>query len=243
MGESYGRFAIGNDKAVFPFITSCNIACGFHGGDPATIVATIKSAIAHKCRIGAHPSYPDLSGFGRRSMQMSPADLKAAIKYQVSALRGMAESFGGRLRYVKPHGALYNTIARERNEALTVYKAIHELGADLDVMGLAGSHCAEIAAKIGIGFIAEAFADRRYTSDGKLLPRGQEGAVLTDPQEVARQVIGIITENRVISKSGKPVALRADSICIHGDNPNAVEILKAIDAALQSNNIKKETYN
>lgn len=232
MGESYGNFKIGNDDAIFPYITACNIACGFHGGDPLHIEETVKKAIAHNIVIGAHPSYPDLAGFGRRKMQISPKELKAIIKYQIAAVKGICESLGGTMKYVKPHGALYNTCAIDKTETLAVIEAIREIDNTLALMGLAGSMMESIAQSENMPFIAEAFADRRYTSDGKLQPRSEQGAVIHNAKIAAEQVRSIVQEGRVYLDSYRDdnqwIELNAQSFCIHGDNPYAVDILKAI---------------
>lgn len=230
MGESYGRFQIGNDEALFPYITSCNIACGFHGGDPLHIERTIEKALAHDLRIGAHPSYPDLMGFGRRKMQLSRDELSALIKYQVAALIGMVESMGGQLSYVKPHGALYNSMVQDAAEAETVVLAIKAISPELAVMGLAGSQVKAITKAAGMTFIAEAFADRRYDNNGHLVARGKPGAVIGDAHAAAEQVWEMVNQQQLTSIEGKKLSLKADSFCIHGDNPAAVAILKAIHA-------------
>lgn len=241
MGESYGHFKVGNDEQIFPYITSCNIACGFHGGDPLHIERTINNAVKHGVQIGAHPSYPDLAGFGRRKMQLSREELKAIIKYQVAALKGMAESLGGKLAYVKPHGALYNTAADDESEAITIIQAIREIDPQLALMGLAGSTTERVAMKEGIIFIAEAFADRKYESDGRLMSRSKAGSVISNPQEAADQVLSIVMKQRVISADGTSVPIRAQSICIHGDNPAAVDILQTLDLALREKGIDKKS--
>ncbi|MEP2770958.1 MAG: 5-oxoprolinase subunit PxpA [Fulvivirga sp.] len=228
MGESYGRFKIGNDAEIFPFISSCNIACGFHGGDPLHIEDTIKQALKYKVAIGAHPSYPDLAGFGRRQMHLGNDELKALIKYQVSALKGMTESLGGKLTYVKPHGALYNSAAENIEEAQAICESIKELDSSLMLMGLTGSPIETVAKDHDISFIKEAFADRRYTPNGRLMSRSLEGSVIDNPEDAAKQVLDICINNKVCSSNGSWVPLKADSVCIHGDNSNAVEILKAI---------------
>ena len=228
MGESYGHFKVGNDDAIFPYIDSCNIACGFHGGDPFHMEATIKKAIAHDVIIGAHPAYPDLAGFGRRKMQIPPKELKAILKYQIAAIKGMTESLGGQLAYVKPHGALYNTAASSREETTVIIDAIQSIDSQLSLMGLAGSVVEMMAKEQQIPFIAEAFADRKYTADGRLQSRQIEGAVIHDPQQSAAQVLSIIQKQQVVSASGTIVPIIAQSVCIHGDNPAAVVILKAI---------------
>jgi len=234
MGESYGHFKVGNDDAIFPYIDSCNIACGFHGGDPLHMETTIKKAIAHDVIIGAHPSYPDLAGFGRRKMQVPPNELKAILKYQIAAIKGMTESLGRQLVYVKPHGALYNTAASSRAETEAVIEAIRSIDPQLALMGLAGSMMEMVAKEQQILFIAEAFADRQYTADGRLQSRQIEGAVIHDPQKSAQQVLSIMQKQQVISASGTIVPIVAQSVCIHGDNPAAVAILKAIRALINN---------
>jgi UPF0271 protein len=228
LGESYGRFEVGNDDALFPYLTSCNIACGFHGGDPLHIEQTIQKAMTHGLRIGAHPSYPDLMGFGRRKMHIPPAELRAIVKYQVAALKGMVESAGGQLTYVKPHGALYNSLVKDREEAEAVVDGIKSISPRLAVMGLAGSPVKEVVEAAGLEFIAEAFADRRYTDAGQLVARATPGALIDDPAAAAAQVRRVVREGKLTTISGATLSLQADSFCIHGDNPAAVEILRAI---------------
>jgi UPF0271 protein len=242
MGESYGRFKIGDDENIFPFITSCNIACGFHGGDPVTIEKTIEFAIQNNVNIGAHPSYPDLSGFGRRKMDLKKDELKSLIKYQVSALKGLAESRGATLSYVKPHGALYNSMAGNELETKTVIEAIQEIDSSLYLMGLAGSLVEEIANQKKIYFVAEAFADRRYEKDGTLMSRQKEGSVIDDPKEAAEQVLSIVMHQKVKSLDGITIPLKAQSICIHGDNPAAVVILSTLNKRFEENNILKKSF-
>ncbi|MTI20360.1 5-oxoprolinase subunit PxpA [Fulvivirga sp. RKSG066] len=242
MGESFGQFKIGNDTELFPYITSCNIACGFHGGDPYHIEKTIKHAISHGVQIGAHPSYPDLAGFGRRKMQLSVEELSAIIKYQVAALKGMTESCGGKLKYVKPHGALYNSIADDDQEATVVIEAIQAVDDQLAIMGLAGSGIESLATKKGIRFIKEAFADRKYTSEGRLESRSKENAVISNPQEAAKQVMHMVMHGKVRASDMSEVDIAADSVCIHGDNPSAVNILQAIRNTARENNISIEAF-
>lgn len=230
MGESYGRFKIGQDEALFPYINSCSIACGFHGGDPLTIQKTIQTALKYKLNIGAHPSYPDLVGFGRRKMSLSKGELTASVLYQVGALKSMVESLGGSLNYVKPHGALYNSMAQNQEEAFAVIEAIQLLDVNLALMGLANSPLKEWARAKGIRFIAEAFADRSYTIDGQLMARSAPNALLTKPVEVLEQVSEIIKKKRVGTKNGF-FSIEAQSICIHGDNPAALDILKCLQKA------------
>lgn len=228
LGESYGRFIIGQDEALFPYLTSCNIACGFHGGDPLHIERTIRRALAHGLQIGAHPSYPDLMGFGRRKMEIPPEELQAIVKYQVAALKGLVESAGGRLAYVKPHGALYNSMVERADEAEAVVAAVKAIDPALAVMGLAGSQVKGIAETAGLRFIAEAFADRRYDERGHLVARGRVGAVIQDATLAAEQVRQIWEQGQVTTIGGTKLPLRADSFCVHGDNPAALAILQAI---------------
>lgn len=242
MGESYGRFKMGDDANILPYITSANIACGFHGGDPLSIETTIKNALRHGVQIGAHPAYPDLAGFGRRKMQIPKAELRAIIKYQVAALKGLTESLGGRLRYVKPHGALYNTAASSVSETLTVIEAIQEIDSQLALMGLAGSIMETIAQRENVPFIQEAFADRRYTASGRLRSRSKVGAVLHDPTIVAMQVVSIALKKQVISDENTIVPINAQSVCIHGDNPAAVAILQEIERQFKIYGIEKKAW-
>lgn len=230
MGESYGNFKIGNDDAIFPYITACNIACGFHGGDPLHIESTIQKAIKYGVGIGAHPSYPDLAGFGRRKMELKYNELKAIVKYQIAALKGLCESNGGQLRYVKPHGALYNTCSNSEQETMAVLDAIQEIDSTLAFMGLANSVMEEIAAARHIPFIAEAFIDRRYTSTGKLQSRTQKNAVITEPKAALEQLINLVQHKQIKTIDGNWIDLEAQSFCIHGDNPSAVAILKMVQA-------------
>lgn len=242
LGESYGRYQIGNDDIVFPLITSANIACGFHGGDPLHIERTIKTAIKHGVQIGAHPGYPDLMGFGRRAMQIPTEELKAIIRYQIAAVKGLTESLGGQVRYVKPHGALYNTMASNRKEAETVVEAILSMDEHLAIMGLAGSHVGEVVRVKGGRFIAEAFADRRYEADGKLRSRNKHSSVLQDPAEVAQQILAIVRDQQVEAFDGRILSLRADSICIHGDNPQVESLLASITSILAKAGIHKKPF-
>lgn len=242
MGESYGRYQIGNDDLVFPHITSTNVACGFHGGDPWHIEQTIQKAIQHQVQIGAHPGYPDLQGFGRRKMQISAAELKSIVKYQVAAIKGLVESHGAVLRYVKPHGALYNTMAKEEQEAIAVVEAILSIDPNLKIMGLAGSLVKEVVEQKGGQFIAEAFADRRYNMDGTLQARTTQGAVLEDPKDIAQQVLSIVQKQKALTIGGQQVSIQAQSICIHGDNPSVIPILSAISKALAKAGIQKTGF-
>ena len=243
MGESHGNFKVGNDTAIFPHITSSNIACGMHAGDPYHIERTIDLALQHGVQIGAHPGYPDLQGFGRRVIPMKRAELKAYVKYQVAALKGMVESAGGTLAYVKPHGALYNEIAANASEAETVIAGIKAIDPELIVMGLAGSHVEDIARAADMAFVAEAFADRRYEADGKLRSRLKENAVIGSAEDAANQVVSVTLNNQTHTLDGTAVAIKAQSFCIHGDNPAAIDILKAITDQLAQSGIEKRAFS
>ena len=243
LGESYGNFKVGNDEAIFPHISSCNIACGFHGGDPRHIEETIDRAIAHEVQIGAHPSYQDLAGFGRRSMAVKPEDLKSIVKYQIAALKGLVESKGAKLNYVKPHGALYNDAAWDTDIGVAICAAISELDDSLALMGLANSAIGRLAVEGGLKFIAEAFADRRYAADGTLVARSRENAIIHSPEDASNQVLRMITEGVVESQEGQDIAIEASSICIHGDHPNSVEIATHLRAALEANAISVKAFS
>ena len=235
MGESFGQFKIGNDEALFPYIQSCNIACGFHGGDPFHIEKTIKNTLKYQLKIGAHPSYPDLAGFGRRKMVLNKAELTAILKYQIAAVKGMTESLGGRLSYVKPHGALYNTAANDEEETLAIMAAVHAIDPNLKLMGLAGSLTEDMAAQRGFPFIAEAFGDRKYTDERRLMSRKKTGAVIENVEEAVAQIWSISQKNQVISEHGKVLPIVAQSICIHGDNVAALSILQALEEKITAN--------
>lgn len=239
MGESYGQFTVGNDEVLMPLVDACNIACGFHAGDPWHISKTIDLALVNDVLIGAHPGYPDLQGFGRREMELTPAELSATMQYQVAALKGMIEGKGGKLNHVKPHGSLYNRMAKDMAIAQIVMQAIHGIDNKLPVMGLAGSPLQDYAEKNKITFIAEAFADRWYEPNGTLRSRKHNDAVITDPQIAARQVFQISQEQRVKTYTGEFLSLNAQSFCIHGDNPAAQLILEAIQHEIKTNSFEK----
>ena len=242
MGESFGNFIVGNDEAIMPYISSANIACGFHGGDPYHIQKTILLAKEHKVKIGAHPSYPDLGGFGRRKMDIPKDELKAILKYQIAAISGMAKSMGAKVEYVKPHGALYNTAATEEKEAMAIIEAIKEIDDSLYLMGLAGSPIQNLAKENGLKFIAEAFVDRRYTANGTLKSRKEKNAVITSDKEAVKQMMSIFMRNVVETEEGESIEIVADSICIHGDNKNVVKILTAMNDKFSTMGIKRKSF-
>ncbi len=234
MGESYGNYTIGNDREIMPYINAANIACGMHGGDPYHIEQTINLALDHHVRIGAHPGFPDLQGFGRRVIPMKDGELSSYIKYQVSALKGLVEANGGTLEYVKPHGALYNHIAKNEIQAQVVIDAIKAIDPNLKIMGLAGSHMKKLVSQAQMNFIAEAFADRAYENDGKLRSRNLEGALIKEPEKASSQVLSILKNRKVITYDGTELNLEAESFCIHGDNRAATAIAQSINNQLKS---------
>lgn len=242
MGESYGSFIKGQDCAIFPYISSCNLACGFHGGDPYTIKKTIDLALQHNVTIGAHPSYPDLSGFGRRNMDIPIEELTAIIMYQVGALKSMVEASGGKLKYVKPHGALYNRASINEKEALAIITAVKCIDANLTIMGLAQSNLKMWCESENVKFIEEAFGDRRYEIDGSLVNRQNTRATITDPTIASQQIVSIICNNEVKTIDNKKRHLEAQSICIHGDNIAALDILKEVNKKLKSLDIAIKSF-
>ncbi|MGC4961581.1 LamB/YcsF family protein [Gordonia sp. DT101] len=224
---------VGDDEAMLEVVSSANVACGIHAGTPAELIATCRSAADAGVRIGAQVSYPDRSGFGRRFMDVAPDDLTADVIYQIGALDGIARAVGAEVSYVKPHGALYNSIVKHEGQADAVVAAIVELGGSLPLMGLPGSVSLRRAAQAGIPFITEAFADRGYRPDGTLVPRTEPGAVLTDSGEIARRVVGLIADGTVTAVDGSVIAVDAESVCLHGDTPGAVAHARAVRGALR----------
>jgi UPF0271 protein len=237
VGEGFGAYAFGCDEAILACITSANIACGFHAGDPATMRRTVRLALANGVAIGAHPGLPDLAGFGRRELAISREEAYDLIVYQVGALRAFATAAGAVLRHVKPHGALYNMAARQADLAMAVVTAVRDVDPTLTLFGLAGSELIRAGHSIGLATANEVFADRRYESDGTLTPRTECGAVITDPAESTEQVIRMVREGRVRSRNGVDVAIQADTICLHGDGPHAVELAQRLRAALTTEGI------
>ncbi len=233
VGEGVGPWPMGDDERLIPIVTSVNVACGAHAGDPLTIDRTIRLALAHGVAVGAHPGYPDLVGFGRRDLAMAPDELEASLIYQVGAVAAFARAAGTPLRHVKPHGALYNLAAREPSVAATIARAIARVSGDLVLVGLAGSAMLAAAADAGLASAAEAFADRAYEADGTLRSRRLPGALLDSPRRAASQALAIVRDGRVETHDGRVVDVRADTICIHGDTPAAVEFATAVRAALE----------
>jgi len=237
LGESYGQWRMGDDAAILPLISSASVACGFHAGSPAGILETLRAAQRLGVAVGAHVSYPDLVGFGRRNMDVASDELTADVIYQIGALQGLAAAAGTRVSYVKPHGALYNTIAHDERQARAVIDALMALDNSLALVVLAGSPLIGWAQASGIQTVAEAFADRAYHRNGTLVSRREAGAVIHDPQEIARRVVQMITEGGVTSIEGEFTAIRAESVCVHGDSPGALEMTRQIRQRLDAEGI------
>ena len=232
LGESFGAYTIGLDSEVIKVVTSANVACGWHAGDPVVMEATIAAAKAAGTAVGAHPGFLDLMGFGRRNMVVSPAEAKAYTKYQIGALMAFTNSHGLKMQHVKPHGALYNMAAKDMALALALAEAIAEIDDKIIMLALANSKMVDAAKQVGLRVASEVFADRAYLEDGNLVPRNQPGAVIHDNELAIRRVIDMVTKGRVESITGKEIEIKADSICVHGDNPKAVEFVRDIRKAL-----------
>jgi len=229
LGESFGAYTLGSDAAIMPYITSANVACGFHAGDPSVMDATVRLCAARGVRVGAHPSTPDLQGFGRREMALSPDEAEALVLYQVGALAGFCRAHGVEMVHVKPHGALYNQAARDPALAAAVARAVLRFSRELALVGLAGSALVAAASEAGLKALSEGFPDRAYNPDGSLRSRKLPGAVLDDPAQVAANAVRLARDG-IVTPSG---AIRLDTLCLHGDNPIAVEAAKAVRQALE----------
>ncbi|MBY9079701.1 LamB/YcsF family protein [Paenibacillus sp. HN-1] len=238
MGESFGAYTIGNDDELLREVTSANIACGFHAGDPAVMRRSVTSALAAGVNIGAHPGLPDLAGFGRRNMQISPEEAFDLVTYQIGALAAFVRQEGGRLRHVKPHGALYNMAAASRPLADAIAGAVCRFDPALVLYGLAGSELLAAGNAAGLRTASEVFADRAYMADGSLVPRGVPGAVIHDAAEAAGRVLRMVREGAVTALDGSAVPLLADTVCIHGDSPGAAGFAAALRRALEAEGIR-----
>jgi len=238
MGESFGRYRIGADEALMPFITSANIACGYHAGDPLVMARTVRLAIEHGVGIGAHPGFPDLMGFGRRQMQLAPEEIENYILYQIGALAAFAKAAGTELAHVKPHGALYNMAAKDAELARAIVRGIARFSRELIVVCLAGSAMVEAAEEAGLRVAREGFADRAYNPDGTLRSRRLPGALIEDPKVAAERAIRMVRDGVVVAHTGEEIPLRVDTICVHGDTPTAVEIAKTIRRELEAAGIE-----
>lgn len=236
LGESFGTYKMGLDEQLMPYISSANIACGFHAGDPVWMERTVRLAEEAGVAIGAHPGLPDLMGFGRREIQMAPEELRSYVIYQVGAL----QAFTGkkRLQHVKPHGALYNMGVADGNIARTVAEAVREVDADLILVGLAGSAWIEAGRQAGLKVASEVFADRALNPDGSLVPRSQPGAVIRDTEKVVAASLKMVTEGKATAINGQEIPLRADTICLHGDTEGAVALARNLREAMEAAGVK-----
>ncbi|MGE5675616.1 MAG: LamB/YcsF family protein [Mycobacterium leprae] len=228
MGESFGAYALGLDEQVMPLISSANVACGFHAGDPQVIARSVALAVKHGVAIGAHVSFPDLVGFGRRELKASPAEVENDTLYQMGALAAFCQAAGARLAHVKPHGALYNMAQRDAELAGAIVRAMVAFDRNLVLFAQPGSAMAQVAAAAGVKVANEVFADRAYASDGSLASRKLPGAVIHDPEQVARRALAMVQEGAVTAIDGTRIPLQADTVCVHGDTPGAVDLIRRI---------------
>jgi UPF0271 protein len=238
MGESFGAYRIGDDERVMASITSANIACGFHAGDPTVIRRTVRLAREAGVAVGAHPGFPDLVGFGRREMRMSPKDVEDAVLYQVAALQGIAAAEGVTLQHVKAHGALYNMAAKDAQLADAIARAVAAIDRRLILFGLPASELIAAGERHGLRVAAEAFADRAYERDGSLASRSLAGSVIHDPQAVTDRVLRMVREGRVSARDGSEVSLQAGTICVHGDTPGAADLAAGLRTGLQAAKVR-----
>ncbi|PCN48657.1 hypothetical protein Csp2054_06065 [Curtobacterium sp. 'Ferrero'] len=237
LGEGFGAWSMGDDQAVLDVVSSANIACGAHAGDPVTMLATARSAAARGVAVGAHVAYRDLLGFGRRPVHVTADELHADVVHQLGAMAAAARAAGTAVTYVKPHGALYNTACAEPVQAEAVVRAVVDVDPTLAVLALPGSELLLAAERHGLRPVREAFADRAYGPDGSLVPRGRPGAVLHDPDEVAARVLRIVTEGIAVAIDGTEIAVATDSVCVHGDSPGAVAMARAVHAVLTEHGV------
>ena len=242
LGESLGAWRMGDDDAMLSVVSSANVACGFHAGDAAGILHTLRRAKELGVVVGAHVSYNDLVGFGRRNMDVASADLVAETIYQIGALQGLATAAGTQVRYVKPHGALYNTIAHDERQARDVIAGILAIDPTLVLVALAGSPLIAWARASGLTTISEAFADRAYMPDGSLVSRREKGAVLHDPREVAARMLRLATEGVLTAIDGSTVRIEAESVCVHGDSPGAVEMAQEVRALFERSGVTVRSF-
>lgn len=238
LGESFGVWRMGEDAALLGLLSSANIACGFHAGDPTVMRYTVAQAMAHGVAIGAHVSFPDLQGFGRREMTVTPAEAYAMTLYQIGALHAFTRAAGTRLAHVKPHGALYNMAARDAGLAAAIARAVHDFDPQLRLFGLAGSALIDAGRALGLAVAVEAFVDRRYRADGSLQPRGEADAMIEDIELAVAQALGIARDGTVQSVDGRTVSLRADTLCLHGDGPHAVQLARRLRDALNATGLR-----
>jgi len=232
LGEGFGHYDFGLDSELMKYISSANIACGFHAGDPATMAKTVQLALERGVKIGAHPGYPDLQGFGRRAMDISPEELKNMIVYQVAALKGFIKAYGGKLHHVKPHGALYNKASRDKTTAMAIVEAVKLIDQDLIIYGPPMSELYRASKVMGLKFYSEAFADRAYRGDGQLVSRDQDGALIHDVEICAKRIEKLLEEECMDTIDGDTIKMKAQTICVHGDNEKALRFVKTLNKKL-----------
>ena len=237
LGESFGAYTLGMDAEILRFVSSANVACGYHAGDPLVMEDTIRLAKEAGVAVGSHPGFPDLMGFGRRNMVCSPKEVKAYVKYQLGALLAFTKSQGLAMQHCKPHGALYNMAAKDKAMAVAIAEAIKEVDPDIILLGLANSLMIEAGKEAGLRVASEVFADRAYQADGTLVPRSKPGAVIHDTEEAIARTIRMVKEGKVTAITGEEVPLSADSICVHGDNPSALAFVENIRARLEAEGV------
>jgi 5-oxoprolinase (ATP-hydrolysing) subunit A len=242
LGEGFGVWRLGDDDAMLSIVTSANVACGFHAGDPSGLLRVSRSAAERGVRIGAQVSYRDLAGFGRRFIDVAAEDLVADVVYQIGALQAIAQASGSKVSYVKPHGALYNTIVTNREQGAAVAEVVGLVDATQPVLGMASSAFFDEAARLGLRTVAEAFADRAYRPDGQLVSRREPGAVLHEPAAIADRVVAMVTSGQVTATDGGQIPISVESVCVHGDSPGAVQIATAVRDQLKAAGIDTRSF-
>ena len=238
LGESFGAYSLGMDEDILRFVTSANIACGFHAGDPSVMQKTVKLALKNNVQIGAHPGLPDLAGFGRRNMNITPQEALDMVIYQIGALAGFVKAEGTRMQHVKPHGALYNMAAKDSKLAIAIAEAVYKVDSELILFGLAGSELVRAGEKIGLQTANEVFSDRTYQADGTLTPRTEPDALIHDKKQAVGQVVRMIKEGQVLSRQHVDVPVKADTVCIHGDGAAALAFAQQIKETLELSGIE-----
>lgn len=238
LGESFGAYKIGSDEEILKYVTSVNIACGFHAGDPSVMRKTVKNALLNNVSIGAHPGLPDLIGFGRRNMSITPDEAYDMVIYQVGALYGFIKAEGGTMQHVKPHGALYNMAAKDEKLAIAIAQAVYDINPELILFGLAGSESIKQGLLVGLRTASEVFADRTYQNDGSLTPRSQSDAMVTDEKESIERVIRMVKDKKVKCQQGNDIGIEAETVCIHGDSAKALNFALEINNTLTNSGIE-----
>lgn len=242
MGESFGAYKIGNDEEIIKYVTTANVACGWHGGDPMVMDRVVKLAKERSVAVGAHPGYPDLLGFGRRKMQLSPAEITSYMRYQIGALHAFTKSYGLKLQHVAPHGALGNLCQYDYEVSEAICKAVYDFDKDLMIYYCAGAVLGEVAEQMGLRTAAEIFADRACMDDLSLVPRGTPGAMITDEEESISRCIRMVKEGMVTTLSGKDVAIKGDTLCVHGDGEKALNFVRRIRSVFESEGIQIKNF-